>query len=78
MINRLIALWHERSIRVTEIAAVGWTDEGRVICERLLKMKPVAKDAFGHPVYRLRMDELATTGRDSFCGLRRLVDVYRG
>lgn len=75
LIDKLVYYAIYRNIRVTEIAAVGWTDAGRHLC-KLLGMKQIKKDEFGNPIYCLAIDELSTS-RPAFSGIRRLIEVYQ-
>jgi len=67
-----------RRLMVSEIVAVGWTDEGRRICEGILGMRRVAKDRYGHPIFRLSMalDELKRKKRP-FRPLLKVAKLYR-
>ena len=40
-------------IRVTELVAVGWTEQGKQLC-KWFHMTEVAEDPFGNPVYWMR------------------------
>jgi len=75
-----------RNIRVTEVAAVGWTPEGSRMCESLFGMQRdgeiTVKSADGsmvveHPVYKLKLDPSAV-GKPAlrYRGLRKLLDTY--
>ena len=80
----------ERRIRVREVAAIGWTSEGKRMCERLFAMKQtgklqlLAKDAVGndraieYPIYKSRLD-IADIGEPARMhrGLRKLMDLYK-
>jgi len=64
-------------IRVTELVAVGWSDEGQRLCE-WFRMKPVTKDPFGNPVYWLKLDPTPLLKEKSiFPGLKRLLKTYQ-
>jgi hypothetical protein len=53
---KLLRYWQEFGARVVEIVAIGWTAEGRQICETLgLKRRSI--DQFGNPVYSLAVDD---------------------
>lgn len=68
-------LWYalERQIVVSEIVAVVWTPEGEHLC-RLIGMKELRKDEYGHPVYWSRLD--ASHSKRLFPGLEKLIRLY--
>lgn len=74
--DKLVYYAVEKNIRVTEIAAVAWTDTGLRLC-KLLGMAEVAKDEFGHPVYHVDLTEDRVKERRTIPGLERLLAVYR-
>ena len=63
-------------IRVTELLAVGWTDQGKSLCE-WFRMKKVAVDPFGNPVYWMSLNpKTLLNGKRLFPGLERLLKTY--
>lgn len=66
-----------RRVRVRQIAAVGWTDDGCRICEHIIGMKRVGKDKYGHPTYRLHLkaSEMRKK-RKPFKPLLRVAELY--
>ncbi len=73
-INQLIDLVRECQIRVTKIAAVGWTSEGKRLCELFGMTESAAQDQQGRPIYELRAENFSRRGRALFA-LRRLADA---
>ncbi|HYX23696.1 MAG TPA: hypothetical protein VFC23_06040, partial [Thermoanaerobaculia bacterium] len=69
MERKLIDYWRRFGTRIVEVAAVGWTPEGRRLCE-LLGLREVAKDRHQNPVFRMQVP----TGTDSRGRLGHLVE----
>ena len=78
-----------QGIRITEVAAIGWTAKGRRICERLFGMKMTGDlefkefDAQGkesivkHPVYKLDLTaSIPSKPARMHRGLRKLIETY--
>jgi ferredoxin len=67
-----------RGVRVRQVGAVGWTEEGRRICENIIGMKKVAHDKYGHPIYKLRITRSALPKKEKkrFKPLERVVKTY--
>jgi hypothetical protein len=75
--QRLLNYWRDFGARVVEVVAVGWTAEGREMCDTL-GLKQRAFDRYGNPVYSLTVDE-ATYRRGHLGGLIfRLRKQYGG
>lgn len=68
--NKVIDYWHRFGSRVVEIGAVGWTPQGRSLCEAL-KLPIRGKDKHGNPTYCMTVSN-AERRRGKFAGL-----VYR-
>jgi hypothetical protein len=64
--------------RVTEFIAVGWTVQGRKLCEDL-GMETVRKHKYGYPIYSLDFEQVTLQeSQKVHYKLRRLANVYRG
>ncbi|MBI3300930.1 MAG: alpha/beta hydrolase [Deltaproteobacteria bacterium] len=76
-IDKLIRYEKNENIRVREVVAVGWTLEGRKLCE-LIGMKQVAQDTFTNPVYWVSTDsdELRACS-PVLPSIRQLLEIYR-
>jgi len=75
-IRRLEELARERDVTVKEVAAVGWTAEGRRLCE-LLGMQRQRKDSYGNDVFYIDLTK-ELNGRRGLCdGFARLRELYR-
>lgn len=65
-------------LRIEEIGAVGWTDEGRRICESIIRMPKIAEDPLGHAVFRLKLDlQGLRTQHRPFRPLLKVLELYR-
>jgi len=73
-------IWYavDRKIRVTEFAAVGWTEKGKKLCS-IFDMARVAEDAYGHPIYWIDLSnpEILLKKKGLFPALRRLLNTYQ-
>ncbi len=65
----------EVRIRIKDVVAVGWTPQGRRICNDILGMSKSGSDEFGHPIYYLAI-EPALMRKARFEPLRSLAKVY--
>jgi hypothetical protein len=67
----------EKGIIVSEFLAIGWTIEGRTLCERILGMNIHAHDMFGHPIYHFKVEPRELLKRKKILpGLRELAKIY--
>lgn len=73
---KLMFLGRYRRLRVTEIAAVGWTAAGQRICEDILRFPRVGKDQYGHPIFRHTIDAEYLKKRHPYPPLRDVARLY--
>jgi hypothetical protein len=73
--HKLINYWHRFGTRVVAVAAVGWTPEGRRLCE-LLGLSRVAQDHHGNPVFRMELSDGSSSGSRLKNVRERLSRVY--
>jgi hypothetical protein len=67
---------HHR-ISVSEFVAVGWTDEGKRLCQ-ILRMENVGQDRYGHPVFKGSLRTRSAKQAPPFPGgLAPLLEIYR-
>jgi len=63
-------------IRVTELVAVGWTEQGKQLC-KWFHMTEVAKDPFSNPVYWMSLEpKTLLKEKRLFAGMERLLKTY--
>ncbi len=74
LIHRLEVLAREHRVFVKRLGAVGWTDEGRRLCE-ILGMREHGADRFKHPAYLLDFSE-PSHGVPPHRLIRNLQNVY--
>jgi hypothetical protein len=75
-VDKLIYYAHTQRVRVSELVAVGWTPQGKKLCQ-MFGMREVAKDKFGNPVFWINLSKSLTEKRRLYPALRRLVHIYR-
>lgn len=76
LVDKLIDYAQSQGVRVSELVGVGWTPQGRKLCE-ILGMKKVAEDRFGNPVYWEEFTYKSMRSKErSLPVLRKLLDVY--
>lgn len=73
-VNKLVHYYLHHNIKVTEFVAVGWTSEGRKLCE-LLGMKKTGADKYDNPVYTIDIEKDKTNFQ--FDSVKSLVALYR-
>jgi hypothetical protein len=67
----------EKGIIVSEFLAIGWTTEGKTLCEKILGMNIHAYDKFGHPIYHFKVEPRELLKRKKILpGLRELAKIY--
>ena len=76
LLDKLIHYAESQNVRLSEVVGVGWTTEGRKLCE-MLGMKEIAKDPFGNPVYWAEFTVKNMRSKERILpGLRKLLDLY--
>lgn len=60
--------------RITEVVAIGWTEEGCSLCKHM-GMKKIGEDSLKKPIFSLRLG--TALDRNSFPGFRNLFRVYK-
>ncbi|HLY62502.1 MAG TPA: hypothetical protein VKV95_17310 [Terriglobia bacterium] len=76
LLDKLIHYANSQGIRLSELVGVGWTPEGRKLCE-ILGMKKVANDQFGNPVYWLKFTVENMRPKERVLpSLQKLLDLY--
>jgi hypothetical protein len=75
-INKLIHYYSTQNIRVTQFLAVGWTTEGRKLCN-LLGMTEIGIDKFGNNIYYLDLEkESLLKGGRLLESVKKLIITY--
>jgi hypothetical protein len=72
--HRLECLARENQIFVNRLGAVGWTDEGKRLCE-IIGMNMYRTDPFNHPTYLLDLRQAKENSR-SHRLIKELLEVY--
>jgi hypothetical protein len=75
-LDKLIHYAKHRSIRVTNLLATAWTDQGLKMCKSL-GMEHVGSDKFGDAVYEVEFAGVPADQKGILPALRRLLRVYR-
>ena len=76
-IHKLIDYYRNFNIKVSQFLAVGWTKEGRKLCE-ILGMTMVGKDEFNNPIYLLDLEnEDLLKKKHLIESIKKLVEVYK-
>lgn len=76
VIGKLVHYAVQRNLRVSRIAAVGWTPIGRKLCERF-GMKSAGRDKFSNEIFQVDVRELSTAQRNFVHpGMKRLLSLY--
>jgi pimeloyl-ACP methyl ester carboxylesterase len=77
-VNKMINYYKTHNIRIKRILAVGWTSEGRKLCQ-LLGMHRVGTDKFDNPIYFLEFNDLSCSGGiKRIRSMDKLVNIYYG
>lgn len=77
-VNKMIDYYVTRNIKIKRILAVGWTSEGRRLCE-LYGMHCVGKDKYDNPIFYLEFnDPSRSTGFKRIRSMDRLINIYFG
>jgi pimeloyl-ACP methyl ester carboxylesterase len=77
-INKLENVIASKNVRIREIVAVGWTAEGKQLCELLGMGDPIGFDQDQHPIYCLnlqKMEQLPSS--NGYQVLRSIVEAHR-
>lgn len=76
VVGKLLYYATHRSVRVSRIAAVGWTAVGRKLCKQL-GLVSVRRDKLGNDVFQLLLNEpMKVAAKTRHPGIRRLLHVY--
>jgi pimeloyl-ACP methyl ester carboxylesterase len=75
-VNKMIYYFINFNIRIRRILAVGWTSEGKRLCQ-LLNMRHIGNDKFNNPIYLLDIEEqYVLSGVRQMESIKKLVKTY--
>jgi hypothetical protein len=75
LVDKLVYYAVRNRVRVNEICATAWTDEGHALCE-MAHMKEVGHDQFGNPNYHLSLHSGTPIAPRLIHGVRTLLNAY--